>query len=153
MGFSEWETPQEFYEALNEEFGFTVDVCAKSYNAKHTNFFDPEKDGLSQLWTGVCWLNPPYDKTISQWMAKAYQASRAGATVVCLIQGRSTDTIMWHEYVMKAAEIRFVKDRLHFGNHGVFTRANISSVVVVFTPEHSGPPAVSSIDRFGRRLT
>ena len=153
MGFSEWETPQDFYDALDREFGFTIDVCAKEYNAKHKNYLSPEKDGLSQLWNGVCWMNPPYDRTIGLWVKKAYEASLSGARVVCLIQGRSSDTIWWHEYVMKAAEIRYAKDRLHFGKNGVYTRSNISSVVVVFSPLVCGPLETSSIDRFGKRLT
>jgi phage N-6-adenine-methyltransferase len=147
--FTEWATPKEFYDTLDAEFKFTVDVCAKPENAKHTNFISPQDNAMSQKWHGVCWMNPPYDKTIGFWMKKAYESSQQGATVVCLIQGRSTDTRWWHEYVMRANEIRYIKDRLHFGKHGQFTRSNISSVVVVFTPYCEGPPCTTSITTKG----
>ena len=29
-----WETPQEFFDRLNDEFGFDLDVCALPENAK-----------------------------------------------------------------------------------------------------------------------
>ncbi len=151
--FTEWETPQNFYDALNAEFGFTVDVCASPRNAKHEKFYSPERDGLSQHWESVCWMNPPYDKSIGLWLKKAWEASQDGTTVVALIQGRSTDTKWWHEYVMRSSEIRFIKDRLHFGKNGYYARANISSIVVVFMPFCQGPPSTAAIDVRGKSCT
>lgn len=153
MAFSEWETPKDFYDAMDREFHFTLDACANKNNHKHKNYFSPAVDSLTQDWTGVAWLNPPYDRKIGLWIEKAYRESRGGTVVVCLIQGRSSDTIWWHDYVMRAKEIRYIKDRIHFGKNGVFTRSNISSVVVVFDPTHEGPPTTKSIDRFGKDLT
>ena len=150
--FVEWETPQDFYDALDQEFGFTMDVCAIEANAKHPIYLSPEDDALSCSWDTVCWMNPPYDKSIGLWLAKAYEEAQLGNTVVCLIQGRSTDTKWWHAYVMRSSEIRFIKDRLHFGKNGVFNRANISSAVVVFHPFSKGPPQVSAIDTTGKPI-
>ena len=149
MAFTEWETPQDFYDTLDKEFGFTLDVCACEENAKHENYYSPGDDGLVQEWTGICWMNPPYDRTIGLWVQKAYDAAQKGCTVVCLVQGRSGDTRWWHNYVMRASEIRFIKDRLHFGRNGKHSRANISSVVVVFRPGCAGPPTTTSIDTRG----
>jgi len=59
-----WATPQSLFDELNAEFGFTLDVCALRENAKCDRHFTPEVDGLSQAWTGVCWMNPPYGRTI-----------------------------------------------------------------------------------------
>src|SRR5262249_7976971 len=78
----EWETPQWFFEQLDAEFGFTLDVCAQPVNAKCPRFFTPEDDGLAQPWEGVCWCNPPYGKNvIDPWIAKARQSAMRGATV------------------------------------------------------------------------
>jgi phage N-6-adenine-methyltransferase len=148
----EWETPDGFFNTLNDEFGFQLDVCARPQNAKCQKFFSPEVDGLTKDWEGVCWMNPPYNRNIGLWLKKAYEASRMGATVVCLIQGRSTDTKWWHDYVMKSDEIRFIKNRLHFGLNKVFRRANISSAVVVFRPNSNGFPKICSIDCNGYPL-
>jgi hypothetical protein len=47
-----WETPQEFFDELDKEFHFTVDVCATPENAKCAKYFTPEQDGLKQKWGG-----------------------------------------------------------------------------------------------------
>lgn len=57
-----WETPQELFNILNDEFHFDIDVCATAENAKCSKFFSPLDDGLSHDWQGVCWMNPPYGK-------------------------------------------------------------------------------------------
>lgn len=45
-----WETPQDFFDHLNDEFHFNVDVCATPDNAKCDTYFTKENDGLSQSW-------------------------------------------------------------------------------------------------------
>lgn len=50
----EWPTPQEFFDELNAEFHFDLDVCATSENAKCLRYFTKVDDGLSQTWSGVC---------------------------------------------------------------------------------------------------
>ena len=124
----QWETPQCFFNKLNEEFNFEIDVCADDTNAKCDKYFTEEVDGLNQEWTGTCWMNPPYGRQIGKWIKKAYESSLEGATVVCLIPAR-TDTKWWHEYCMKG-EIRLVKGRLKFG--GSKNSAPFPSAVVVF---------------------
>lgn len=57
-----WETPQDLFNRLNDEFHFDIDVCAPPENAKCSKFFSPLDDGLSHDWQGVCWMNPPYGK-------------------------------------------------------------------------------------------
>ena len=52
-----WATPQWLFDKLDEEFHFTVDVCAVVENAKCRTFFSPEMDGLSINWNGGgCYL-------------------------------------------------------------------------------------------------
>ena len=152
MTFIDWETPQEFFNNIDKEFHFTLDVCANKSNRKCINYLDHEDDGLTYDWSNdICWMNPPYDRSIGLWIKKAYETAQNGGTVVALIQGRSTDTIWWHEYVMKASEIRIIKDRLHFGKNKKFTRANISSVLVIFRPNYKGYPSICSINNKGER--
>lgn len=71
-----WATPQDFFDSLNAEFNFDVDVCASPENAKCKTYFTKDQDGLSQPWTGVCWCNPPYGREIGKWVEKAYTSSR-----------------------------------------------------------------------------
>lgn len=121
-------TPMDFFLKQNEKHGFEIDVCAIAENAKCEKFFTPEMDGLKQEWMGVCWMNPPYGRTISQWMKKAYESSLQGAKVVCLVPAR-TDTAWWHDYAMKG-EIEFIRGRLKFGD--AKNSAPFPSAVVVF---------------------
>jgi phage N-6-adenine-methyltransferase len=123
-----WETPQDFFNKINDEFHFTLDVCANDDNTKCDHFLSKELNGLEREWFGVCWMNPPYGRGIGKWVQKAYESSLNGATVVCLLPAR-TDTKWWHEYCMKG-EIRFVKGRLKFG--GSKNSAPFPSAIVIF---------------------
>jgi phage N-6-adenine-methyltransferase len=73
-----WATPQAFFDKLNAEFGFELDVCALPENAKCPRYFSPEMDGLAQDWKGVCWMNPPYGRAIGNWMRKAHESATGG---------------------------------------------------------------------------
>lgn len=110
----EWATPQDFFDAVASEFAFELDVCALPSSAKCERYFGPEDDGLSQDWTGTCWMNPPYGTEIGTWVRKAWESAEAGATVVCLVPAR-TDTAWWHDHCGDA-EVRFIKGRLRFGD-------------------------------------
>lgn len=125
-----WSTPQAFFDKYNEQYHFTLDVCATDENAKCEQYYTKEIDGLKQEWFGVCWMNPPYGRDIKHWIRKAYESSiKNNATVVCLIPAR-TDTSWWHDYCMEAKSIEFIRGRLKFGNSK--NSAPFPSVVVVF---------------------
>lgn len=128
-----WETPKDFFDVLDREFKFTLDVCANADNAKCEQFFTKEDDALVKDWgQGICWMNPPYGKAISDFMRKAYKASRKGAWVVCLVPARM-DTNWWFNWVVgKATECRIVKGRLRFGN--AKNVAPFVSAVVIYNP-------------------
>lgn len=124
----DWTTPQYIYDQLNKEFAFVTDVASSEENHKAPNYFTKEDSGLDKQWKGSCFMNPPYDE-IDKWIKKAYEESLHGTTVVALIPSR-TDTKYFHNYCMKASEIRFIKGRLKFGN--VANTAPFPSAVVVF---------------------
>lgn len=124
-------TPQSFFDKVNAEFNFNLDVCASVENAKCERYFTKEINGLEKDWAGnTCWMNPPYGREIGRWVRKAYESSQNENTiVVCLIPSR-TDTAWWHEYVMKATEIKFVRGRLKFG--AAANSAPFPSALVIF---------------------
>lgn len=124
----EWETPQDLFDVLDAEFGFDLDVCATPQVAKCARYFTPADDGLAQEWSGVCWMNPPYGDEIPRWVAKAADAGRRGATVVCLVPAR-VDTGWWWDHC-RYGEVRFLRGRLRFG--GAQTGAPFPSAVVIF---------------------
>lgn len=124
-----WETPQEFFDKYNNQYNFTLDVCADETNYKCEKYFNLKKDGLKQDWSkDICWMNPPYGRHIGKWIKKAYEESLKGAVVVCLLPAR-TDTKWFHEYCMKGS-IEFIKGRLKFGKNK--NAAPFPSMVVIF---------------------
>lgn len=136
----DWPTPQAFFDHLNREFRFELDPCASADNAKCYIFFTKEQNGLERDWFGTVFMNPPYGETIGQWVRKAKIEAAKGCTVVCLVPAR-TDTAWWHENVMCADEVRFVRGRLKFGD--AESSAPFPSAVVVFRPPRK-TPAIST---------
>lgn len=127
----DWETPQDLFDELDEEFHFTLDAASSDLNAKCEKHYIIEDDGLSQSWAGNnVFLNPPYGRTMKEWMRKAYEESqRENTTVVALVPAR-TDTAWFHDYVYGKAELRFLRGRLKFG--GCENSAPFPSLVVVY---------------------
>ena len=122
-----WSTPIDVYNKLDEEFHFDFDPCPLNE--------EPDFDGLQIEWRESNFVNPPYSD-IKNWCKKAYEEFQKGRTVVMLIPSR-TDTRYWHDYIMKATEIRFIKGRLKFG--GSKTNAPFPSAIIVFAPLPEAP--------------
>ena len=129
---SEWETPQDLFDQLNNEFHFDVDTAATPQNAKCEIYYTASDDGLSEPWRGVCWCNPPYGRDVGRWVAKAAESAREGAIVVMLLPAR-TDTRWFHDYIYHRAEVRFIRGRLKFG--GSKNSAPFPSMIVIFREE------------------
>lgn len=115
----DWQTPKAVYQILDAEFNFDFDPCP----------INPKFDGLKIEWGRVNFVNPPYGREIPKWIKKGFEESQKGRAVVFLIPSR-TDTKWWHDYIMKADEIRFIKGRLKFGN--AKNSAPFPSAIVIF---------------------
>lgn len=123
----DWETPHELFNKLDQEFHFTIDVCANYDNKKCNRYYSKKDNGLLQDWTNeTVWCNPPYGRKISEWVKKAKESN---ATVVMLLPAR-TDTKWFHKYIYGRAEIRFIKGRLKFV--GSKNSAPFPSMIVIF---------------------
>ncbi len=116
---SNWRTPKKFYQELDKEFDFDFDPCPPN----------PEFNGLKMKWKERNFVNPPYGREIGKWLKKGFQEAKNGKLVVFLIPSR-TDTKWWHDFVMKANEIRFIKGRLKFDDFK--NSAPFPSCVVIF---------------------
>ena len=149
---NEWETPEDFYNKLNNRFKFTLDPCSTHENHKCDKYYTMEDDGLSKSWQDeVAFVNPPYGD-IGQWVKKAYEESTQNNAIVVMLIPVRTDTKYWHDYVMKgASKIFFVKGRLKFQNNMPQEKNNAApfpSVVVVFGGLRWSPgPSVASLER------
>jgi site-specific DNA-methyltransferase (adenine-specific) len=111
----DWETPQRLFDELNNEFGFTLDVCATPETAKCAKYYTPSEDGPTQDWTGeVVFCNPPYGRKQDAWIQKCSAHGAQGGVAVMLLPVR-TDTVRFHDMLHGKAEIRFLRGRLKFG--------------------------------------
>jgi phage N-6-adenine-methyltransferase len=148
----DWETPQDFFDELDERFVFGLDVAASRTNTKCSRYLGPDqtdlrwRDALTVSWgplcdSGVCWMNPPYSRGLQgKFIAKAASERLVGVTTVALLPAR-TDTLAFHRHIYNrklwkprpGVEIRFLKGRLKFvgAEHG----APFPSMVVVFNGE------------------
>lgn len=115
-----WETPAVVYEELNREFNFSFDPCP----------INSAVDGLKSSWSGSVFCNPPYSK-IPQFIKKGLWHLSAGEVVLlCYLLPARTDTAWFHDFCLKASEIRFLRGRLKFGD--AINNAPFPSMVVVF---------------------
>ena len=132
---TDWATPQDLFDRLNDEFHFTLDPCSTDENAKCEKHYTQEQDGLAQDWAGeTVYCNPPYGKGAEAWVRKCYEHSLDGGTAVMLIPSR-TDVSWFHDWVLGKAEIRFVRKRLRFGD-GKY-KAPFPSMVLVYRQSHA----------------
>ena len=126
----EWETPQDLFDELNEEFKFTRDLAAKPQNAKcNCYIMNNSLDEDWSAWSGYQWLNPPYGRQVGKWVEKAHKERLRGAKIVMLLPAR-TDTKWFHDYIYRKYKVRFIRGRLKFA--GSKNPAPFPSMLVIF---------------------
>ena len=99
---------------------FDLDPCAPRKTrtrVKARSHFTAEDDGLTLPWHGTVFVNPPYGRTLAEWVAKARSEVEEGRarTVVALLPARP-DTSYWHDHVAGQATVYFFRGRLRFGD-------------------------------------
>jgi phage N-6-adenine-methyltransferase len=139
-----WATPPSVFDPLNDEFHFTLDVCAEPGTAKVGRFLTPADDGLSQSWADeVGWLNPPYSRgQLERWLGKAWREVKHNrATVVALVP-YDPSTKWWRMWVAS------LRDQ-HDGPVAVEVREGLGRVAFLHPetgrPEKSGARGPSAI--------
>lgn len=144
---NDWATPQSFFDKLDGIFGpFTLDAAASPDNYKVTNHYTEADNALSQDWSGNrVFLNPPYGRNLKDWVKKGYEEGQKDNTTVVMLIPARTDTKYWHDYVMKADEIRFVRGRIKFGDET--NSAPFPSAVVVFRQSSFNGPRITGMER------
>ena len=116
----EWETPPDFWQAVNRMYEFQVDVCASRWNTKCPMFVPVETNALHEHTTWIteklnrAWCNPGF-ADVQRWHQKACeQAQRhpSGLVVMIGIPGASQG---WYEYAQQYAdEIVDLSPRVNF---------------------------------------
>lgn len=63
----DYKTPQKIYSPILEIFNrsnFDIDVACTEHNIPADKYFTKAENGLLQTWQGLCFCNPPWNKTI-----------------------------------------------------------------------------------------
>ncbi len=140
-GKDDWGTPQDLFDALNEEFNFTLDPCADNNNHKCAKVLHHRAGRFGAVMGGRNGILQPAvqqknkNKRRSNCMgAKMLQRGNRGGIVVVMLIPARTDTIMFHDYILGKAEIRFIKGRVNFEIDGQKSKdpAPFPSMIVVF---------------------
>lgn len=132
---SQWETPDDLFQALHDVFKFTVDAAANESNAKLPRFFTVLEDGLEMNWSGeTVWCNPPYGKEIAAWSSKfiAEHVADKCNQIVALVPSR-TDAKWFQNCMLFARTVTFVAGRLKF--KGAKSSAPFPSAIFTFGSE------------------
>jgi phage N-6-adenine-methyltransferase len=136
-----WETPQNLFDKLNLEFGFTLDAAASAETAKCAKYYSAEDSLFNHsLENETVFMNPPYSREIGEFMryARTQTMNSLCTTVVCLVPAR-TDARWFQDTVFgsdlshasyTASEVRFIKGRIKFGE--ATNSAPFPSALIIF---------------------
>jgi len=139
-----WLTPLPMIEALGV---FDLDPCGAPGHDTAVEVWTPESigDGLSMPWRGRVWLNPPYGRTMADWM----RALALHGEGTALIFAR-TETALFHDWVWPhATAILFLRGRVTFLDpEGVAASANSGapSVLVAYGNRDAERLAISGLE-------
>lgn len=99
----EWYTPPEYLDAVRKVLGGIDLDPASNADAQKTvkarRFLTPEQDGLSKVWKGRVFCNPPYSQPeCGQFVAKFIEEHESGRmTAGIILLNASTDTRWFHD--------------------------------------------------------
>jgi phage N-6-adenine-methyltransferase len=119
-----WRTPPALLDSLYAALGapFDLDPCSPTSDRRTAPvrarmYFTANDDGLALPWRGRVFVNPPYGRTLRQWVSKAQAevTQRRAALVVALVPAR-TETLWWHNHIAGLADAFMLRGRLSFGN-------------------------------------
>lgn len=142
-----WLTPPEVVRALGE---FDLDPCGAPGHelARRTYLLEHGEDGLRDPWTGRVWLNPPYGRTMRQWVERLVEHG-TGTALIPVAAG----TKLWQEVVFQeATAIHFYRHRIKFlrrdGQDDAMVSPQASGIIAFGDADanaliHSGLPGVA----------
>ena len=130
---TDWESPKELINDIEEEFGtISLDVAASHNNAVAPRYFTEETSGLERRWVGdIVYANPPYGRILLKWVQKAIHEYEVGNSkqIIMLLPSRTCTRWFHLLYEHSDVEIRFFKGRLRYGSES--KRSPFPSILVI----------------------
>lgn len=111
----DWGTPAPLFEALHEEFRFTVDAAASPENALLPRYSTDKTNGLAHEWSGLSvYVNPPFNQpALAEWSQKAWIETRHPNTTAVLLVPVKSDQRWWGTWAIRS-QVRFLRGRVKF---------------------------------------
>jgi len=139
-----WLTPLPLIRALGS---FDLDPCGAPDHPTANEIWTPEAvgDGLSMPWRGRVWLNPPYGRTMADWIRNLAEHGQGTALIFA-----RTETALFHDLVWPlASAILFLRGRVTFLDpEGVAASANSGapSVLIAYGDDDAKRLAESGLE-------
>lgn len=131
-----WLTPLSIIDDIGP---FDLDPCAAPDHPTAETRWTPEEvgDGLSMPWFGRVWLNPPYGRTMGDWVRRLVEHG-SGVALIPVASG----TKLWQDVVFPSAHaILFYRHRINF-----LRRADANTAEEMVAPQASALIAFSDMD-------
>lgn len=119
-GNNEWYTPPAFIQAACDAMGHidtdpaTSEIANKTVGAR--NIFTAEDDGLTRVWSGNVWMNPPYAQPLIGQFADAvsdkYDAKEIKRAIVLV--NNATETAWFQRMLESSSAVCFLRGRVRF---------------------------------------
>lgn len=143
-----WMTPLPLVRSLGK---FDLDPCGAPGHPTASTVWTPEDigDGLALDWNGRVWLNPPYGRTMIDWVQRLAEHG----TGTALLYAR-TDTVLFQDLVFPVATaLLFIRRRVVFlspDGRGAGNRGQGSAPSVLIAYGERDAQALAASDLNGR---
>lgn len=102
-GRDDYMTPLDIYKPLLSLFKtdkFDIDVCCTKENIPANIHYTKNENGLLQKWSGLCFCNPPWNRT-PHWLKKGFHESSNPDTHICfVIPSNRFETNYMQDYII-----------------------------------------------------
>lgn len=106
-----WETNQELFNKLNNQYHFRLDCCASKENTKCMFWEDDFLNRNLNNDENVSWMNPPFTKA-KEMFEHFFKLIKNG---VCIYRCDNMETKVWQEIILKNASWVFIpKGRISY---------------------------------------
>ena len=119
-GESEWYSPEDLVEAARAVMG-EIDLdpasCAAANKViKAARFYSEEDDGLSKVWKGRVWMNPPYSQPlVAQFGEKLVESFQSGTVTEAITLTNNCTEVAWLQSLLRVASaLCFPSGRVRF---------------------------------------
>jgi ParB family chromosome partitioning protein len=143
-GNNEWYTPPEYIEAAKKVMGnidldpASSDMANKTVKAER--YFTAQDDGLSQVWQGKVWMNPPYAADlIGQFCSKlTWHYSTGDVSEAIALVNNATETAWFNALIEYASAVVFPKTRVKFRMPNGDTGSPLQGQAVIYFGKSPG---------------